>query len=169
MRLKGKAAAPFFRFIRLIYLKLFRINDTPDRIAIGLGLGVFFGVMPGMGPLIALTFAVIFKVNRAAAFLGGLLTNTWISVPILLVAAKVGSALTGARYEYIHDQWGLLLKNFSFSALFKVSVDKILLPVLTGYVIISLATAVSTYAIALTVLRYRKKVRSPRPTGKRKG
>lgn len=160
MIIKAKTNGRFFRFFRLIWLKLFRINDTPERIAAGIGLGVFFGVMPGMGPLIALFFAVIFRVNRAAAFLGGLLTNTWISVPILLVAAKVGSTLTGARYEYINEQWHLLLKDFNFTALFKVSVDKILVPILAGYVVISLVMALLTYAIALAVLKYRK-------TGKR--
>ena len=48
------------RLAKLVYLKLFRINDSPLKIALGFGLGVFIGVMPGVGPVIALLLAFLF-------------------------------------------------------------------------------------------------------------
>lgn len=41
------------RLLKLIYIKLFRINDTPQKIAQGFGLGVFLGILPGTGPIAA--------------------------------------------------------------------------------------------------------------------
>jgi uncharacterized protein len=144
------------RFFRYIYLKLFRINDSPERVAFGLGIGVFFGVMPGMGPLVALFFAVILRANRAAALVGSILTNTWLSIPVFLAAAKAGSFISGSSYSYLHDQWHIFLKEFGWTALFKVSVYKLLFPVLAGYVVVSFVIGAAVYVIALLALRNRK-------------
>jgi uncharacterized protein (DUF2062 family) len=32
------------RFFKFLYLKLFRINDSPQRIALGFGAGAFMGI-----------------------------------------------------------------------------------------------------------------------------
>jgi len=66
----------FRGFFQLLYLKLIKINDTPQKIAFGFGLGVFSGIFPGTGPLAALFLALILRANRASALLGSLLTNT---------------------------------------------------------------------------------------------
>jgi len=84
-----------FRFFKVLYLKLFRIDDSPHKIALGFGLGVFLGVMPGMGLIAALAIAIIIKVNRIAALLGSILTNTWLSIPVFFLAVRTGSAVTG--------------------------------------------------------------------------
>ena len=63
-----------------IFDKLFKINDSAEKIALGVGLEVFSGLMPGTGPTAALFLAFIFRANRAAALLGSMLTNTWLSV-----------------------------------------------------------------------------------------
>ena len=67
-------------YLRLILAKLFNINDTPHKIALGLGLGVFAGILPGTGPIAAIFLALAFRANRASALLGSLLTNTWLSL-----------------------------------------------------------------------------------------
>ena len=100
------------RWLRLIYLKLFRMNDEPQKVAAGLGLGVFFGVMPGMGPLAALFFALVLRVNRAAALLGSILTNTWLSIPTFVLAVKAGSLITGISCRDINLGWRSLIKDF---------------------------------------------------------
>jgi uncharacterized protein (DUF2062 family) len=79
------------RLAKVVYLKLFRINDSPLKIALGFGLGVFIGVMPGVGPVIALLLAFLFRVNRASALLGSILFNTWVGLIALLLAIKIGS------------------------------------------------------------------------------
>jgi uncharacterized protein (DUF2062 family) len=145
------------RFFRFVYLKLFRINDTPQRVAIGLGIGVFSGVLPGTGPLAALFLAFVFKVNRASALLGSVLTNTWLSIPAFLLSLKAGAALTGiSRYE-VHRQWELFIKHFHWGQLLGVSVYKIIFPVLIGYFAVSVFMGSVSYVAALIVLDYLKK------------
>lgn len=146
------------RFLRYIYLKLFRINDSPGRVAFGLGIGVFFGVMPGMGPIAALFFAFLLRANRAAALLGSVLTNTWLSVPTFLVSIKAGSIITGTDYRYLHDQWHLFQTDFRWASLFKISAYRLLFPVLAGYIVVSFVIGVIVYAAARLALRRRKRV-----------
>ena len=145
------------RFFRAVYLKLFRINDTPQRIALGLGLGVFCGVLPGTGPIAALATAFLFRVNRASALLGSVLTNTWMSIPIFLLSLKTGAGITGVRYEILQRDWSLLVKDFHWSSLFGLGIYKVLLPVLAGYVLISMAIGIIAYAVALITLKLMKK------------
>ena len=145
------------RFFKAVYLKLFRINDTPQKIAIGLGLGVFCGVMPGMGLLIALFLAFILRVNRAAALLGSLLTNTWLSIPVFLISGKAGSFLTGSNYADIAKMWSALIKNFSWRGLFELSVDKIAFPVILGYIVVSLCIGITAYLVTLGIIKIVKR------------
>jgi uncharacterized protein (DUF2062 family) len=145
---------PASRFFKFIYLKLFRINDAPQKIALGLGLGVFLGVFPGTGPVAALTLAFLLRVNRASALLGSILTNTWLSIPVFLVALKVGSLITGVDYWHLRDEWNILAKNFNLGGLFSISARKVVLPVLTGYFAVSLTIGVLAYGAALLAVKY---------------
>jgi uncharacterized protein (DUF2062 family) len=145
------------RFFKYIYLKLFRINDSPQRIAVGVGLGVFFGVLPGTGPAIALGAAFLLRVNRAAALIGSVLTNTWISIPVFLVSLKAGAALTGVGYQDVNAQWHAFVKGFHFRELLDLSAYRILAPILTGYLAVSLSIGVTAYLVTLVAINTFKK------------
>lgn len=145
------------RFFRLLYLKLFRINDSPQRIAIGLGIGVFSGVLPGTGPIAALGLAFIFRVNRASALLGSIITNTWLSIPVFLLSLKAGALLTGLRYHEIRTQWELLLKDFHWAHLLNVSVYDIIGPILIGYFAVAACIGFAAYLACLIAVTYSKK------------
>ena len=147
------------RFLKSAYLKLFRINDTPQRIAFGFGVGVFLGVMPGAGPVAALLFAILLKINRASALIGSILTNTWLSIPVFLLSVKTGSAVTGISYKDISEGWALLLKDFNWVKLFQVSVYKIIFPIAVGYLIVSAFIGILAYTVILAVISMRKKGR----------
>lgn len=151
------------RLAKLVYLKLFRINDSPLKIALGFGLGVFIGVMPGVGPAIALVLAFLLRVNRASALLGSVLFNTWIGLTAFFFAAKIGSIVTGSSYADICDGWNALIKSFKWEKLFEVSIYNILIPIGIGFLIISsVIAAVATvivYAIARQI-RMQKRSRS---------
>lgn len=127
-------------FLNNLYQKLFKINDTPNKIALGLGLGVASGMFPGTGPLAALFLAVLFKVNRASALLGSLITNTWLSFVTFLLALRLGSAIFGVDWE--------ALKNQS-----KASFFNILMPLLVGYILIALLLGLFVYLVSLILIR----------------
>jgi len=139
------------RFFRLIYLRLFRINDTPQKVALGVGLGVFSGIMPGTGPIAAIVLAFLFKANRAAALLGSLITNTWLSFVIFMLAVKAGSFIFGVSWQQIHKQCLAIFTKFSWEGLFKLSFIEVILPVITGYLAIGILLGIGGYLITLKI------------------
>ena len=140
--------------MKLIYIKLVKIDDSPHKIAVGFGLGVFAGIMPFAGPVIAVFLAILFKVNRASAFLGGLITNTWITVVAFLFSIKVGSVIFGINSDVIRLRWMALLKDFHLSSFFKLSAFEIILPVLTGYLAIAFFSACAAYAMIMLIMKF---------------
>jgi uncharacterized protein (DUF2062 family) len=137
------------RLAKVVYFKLFRINDSPLKIALGFGLGVFIGVMPGIGPVIALLLAFLLRINRASALLGSILFNTWVGIIALILSIKIGSAVMGLNYSDVYDGWNALIKNFKWEKLLEVSVYDVLIPIGIGYLIIAFI-----FAIVATVVVY---------------
>lgn len=133
-----------------------RINDTPQKIAWGLGLGVFLGLMPGTGPLAALTLALFFRVNKLAALLGSLLTNTWLSIVTIIPAIKIGSIILNLKWTQVYNDWLAFLSSFKWAALFKISIYRIILPVFLGYVTIGLLLSVIVYTATILILIHKK-------------
>lgn len=140
------------KIINWLYLKLFKINDTPQKIALGLGLGVFAGIFPGTGPAASLFLAFIFRVNRASALIGSLLTNTWLSVVTFLLAIKLGAVMFGIQWQDIQNNGTSLIKHFNWINLFKLSTLKVFLPVMAGFTVISFCFGLLVYLISLAVI-----------------
>ncbi len=155
---KQKIKDQFIRLKDFLYAKLFKINDTPQRIALGFGLGIFTGIFPGSGPLAALFLALIFRVNRAAALCASLLTNTWLSVVTFLLAIKAGSAIFKISWQGLQNDWSALLSHFSWQNIFQASILRIILPVVAGYLCVSLCLGVIAYvAVLIVIKRVRRK------------
>jgi len=132
-------------FLNLLYLKLFKINDTPQKVALGFGLGVAAGILPGTGPLAALFLSLIFRVNRASSLIGCLLTNSWLSFVTFILAIKLGSSILGIQWQQVIKDWEYFLKKFHWLRLFESSILKIALPALIGYFVISICLGVLAY------------------------
>ncbi len=156
------------RSVRYAYVRLVRINDSPQKIAWGLAVGVFLGVFPtfGLGTLVALALAIVFKFNRAAAILGSLIMNP-LTTPFFWTASSVLGALLVNR-DWHHtlkmvqafsghlrlvdlttrEGWAFLLKGLG------TGIHVYLL----GNILISLVLAVTFYIAALHVTRaYRER------------
>ena len=141
------------RFLKYLYLKLFRIHDTPQRIALGLGVGVFMGLIPGTGPIAAVVIAIVLRVNRASALLGSILTNTWLSILTFFLSIKIGSAIIRVDWHEAHRGWMEFLKDFRFTSFFKLATLKVIMPVLTGYIIVGLCLGSIAYLTALLIIK----------------
>lgn len=146
-----------FILFHQLYIKLFKINDSPQRVALGFGLGVFSGILPGAGPIASLFLALLFRANRASALIGSLLTNTWISILTFVLAAKAGSVIFGIKWQQLRKDWNLFLINFNWQALFKLSVLKVILPVMIGYLLIALCAGALVYMITGALIIQAKK------------
>lgn len=139
--------------LKKITLGLFRIDDTPQKVALGLGLGVFCGILPGTGPLAAIFLAFIFRVNRAASILGSLTTNTWLSFLSLVLAVKIGAWIWGLKWLDLYDSWASLIKDFHWQNLFKTSILGLVLPVATGFLFIAFCLGLLVYLTTLIALK----------------
>ncbi len=146
----------FKNYIKVFYDKLVKINDSPHRIAFGFALGVFLGILPGVGPVASLALAFVFKVNSVAALTGSLLTNTWLSVVTFLASIKIGSAIFGVQWQDIYDQCKTIFSNFNLKNLSNISILGILLPLIVGYAIIALVAGFVAYLILMIILTQKK-------------
>ena len=137
--------------------QLVRIDDTPHRKAAGLALGVFLGTFPGVGPIAALTLAFLFRVNRATALAGSLLTNTWISLAILAPAVQVGSRIFRLDEQRVMDALRQLMADFSFRKLFDIPTGAVLGAIVSGFLIISLVVGFFVYVFSILIFMRLKK------------
>ncbi len=143
----------FKKIINFIVSKLFKIDDSAQKIALGAGLGVFSGLMPGTGPVAAIFLAFIFRANRAAALFGSLLTNTWLSLVTFILAIKAGSVILKMDWRQVQRKAQILVQDFSWSKFFRLSFFEVLLPVVIGYLIVGLILGALSYLITLLIIR----------------
>ena len=139
-----------------IYLKLTRINDSPQRIALGFGLGAFLGILPGTGPIAALFLSTLLRVNRASALLGSLLTNTWLSFVTFFLSIKLGAGLMRLNWQEVYNNWNLVIKDFHWQSLFKLSIFEAVLPVIIGYFVVALSFGIVVYLMILVLFIFTK-------------
>jgi len=145
---------PIFRKIsNFLFAKLFKINDSEHKIALGAGLGVFSGLIPGTGPVAALFLAFIFRANRAAALMGSILTNTWLSLVTFIFAIKVGSVIFSRHWQEVYQKAQGLVRDFHWGNFFKLSFLDVALPVIIGYLIIGLFLGLISYLAVLLIIR----------------
>ena len=150
---KIKISGIFLKIKSFLYDKFIKINDTPQRVAFGFGIGIFTGILPGAGPLAALFLAFIFKANRASALAASVLSNTWLSFVTFVLAIKTGSAIFNTSWESLKSDWVSMLAHWHWQDLFKASVLKIFLPVICGYIIISFILGLVAYMLVLLMLK----------------
>jgi uncharacterized protein (DUF2062 family) len=143
----------FSRVFKFIFAKLFKINDSAQKIALGVGLGVFSGLIPGTGPAAALFLAFVFRANRAAALLGSILTNTWLSVVTFVLAIKIGSTLLSRHWQGVYQKAQGLIRDFHWGSFFRLSFLDVVLPVVIGYLIIGLFLGLASYLLSLLIIK----------------
>ncbi len=151
-------------FFKDIYLKIIGINDSPHKIAGGFAVGVFLGIIPGAGPIASVVMAYLFRVNRAAALAGSVLTNTWFSIVTFALAIKIGGFLTGTNWQQIYSDAKLLFEHMSWQKFTDGSSWTILKPLLAGYAVVGLVFGLCIYVIVLIiVIAYRRRKNKSHP------
>lgn len=74
-----------------------QLQDTPHRIALAFGLGIWIAFSPllGLHTVMALGAAFAFRLSRAALLLGAYVNNPWTIAPLYLAGTALGCALLG--------------------------------------------------------------------------
>ncbi len=60
------------------------------------------------------------------------------------------------NWKDLYAQWQLLLKDFHWKSLFQMSILKIIVPVLIGYLVISAVLGLAAYFACLLILQKKK-------------
>jgi len=140
------------RWGRLIYLRLVRQNDEPDKVAKGVSLGVFLGIFPtfGVGTVLAVLFATWVKWNRASAALGTFIMNPFFNPFFLSLSVLVGNLLVPPESRIAVD----MFRNGKLWSGFLRAVPVYLL----GNILVSLFFSLLAYGLALGAVQgYRRR------------
>ena len=154
----------FNRRIRLIYLRLLRLQGNPEVVAKGLAVGVFAGCFPffGIQSLIGLLLATLVRGSRVAAYAATWISNPLTYVPLYVFNYKIGKLLLGTEDTVLPT-----LDLESFTA-FKELGSVFAVTLLTGSFVVGMILAVITYFYGLAILERLRDRRAKRRKIRRK-
>ena len=135
-----------FRQLRLALIRIYRAKGTPQEIALGVGIGAFWGVFPTFGlstPLI-LVLSRFFSFNIITAFAGALVSNPFTSPFLLYFSYRVGSLFISAPQSFDVKEWWNNL-------------DKVGWVMLLGSTILSTVVSVILYFVAYFIAKRTQK------------
>lgn len=136
---------------------LLGLNDSPNKIALGFGLGLFLGVLPGTGAIAAVVCSVALRVNKAASLAGALLVNTWINIVAFPLALIVGGFIFRIDPLLLQVKWLALLDNYTWNALLDTLILYAALAVFIGYLVLGVAMGIAGYVICLFAVVWTRK------------
>ncbi len=134
------------RFVRFIYYKILRIQASPEMIARGCAIGIFFGCMPiiPMQTTLSLFFAMISSSSKTGAALGTLITNPVTIFPFYYSYYKIGGYLLGTDVRFS-------ISNFNIIDLIESSPDLCKAMLLGGF-LVAVPFAIVTYFLVLRLI-----------------
>jgi uncharacterized protein (DUF2062 family) len=141
------------RWIRYQYLKLVRINDSAEKIAGGLTLGVVLGILPtfGLGIILAIFLAAALKLNRASAVIGTLIMNPWTAPFVWTLSYLAGSLLLG--YDLNETLIEIRSLNAHPGLWRSLMTGRLIKPYIIGNLTVMAALASFFYAVVLFSVR----------------
>jgi hypothetical protein len=146
---------------------VFKVKDTPHRIALAFSLGVFMGISPflGLHYIGGFFIAWLFRLNKLVAMVGVSVNNPWTIVPISTFCAWCGAKMLGIKKILPEVDWGSLtlthiLGTFSDLDTLYDSLQQ-LWPLIGSFFVGSLvvgtfATVGSYLIIKILIVRFRK-------------
>lgn len=134
---------------RAFYESFISLKGEPERIGLGMAIGVFVGVTPTIPfhTAIIVLIGLVFRQNITAGYLGSWLISNPLTVPLFYVGQyELGRLLLGmerCRFE---------LPDYSLDAIASLG-WQILLPLQTGGILTAPFFAVPAYFIMVSVIR----------------
>lgn len=137
---------------------LFHVEDSPHRIALSFGLGVFIAFSPllGLHTLMALGIAIGFRLSKAAIIVGIYVNNPWTIAPMYMAGTVLGCYLLGVSTD---DLVGLHFEGHGW-ALYRTLVHQLqpyLWPFIVGNTLLGIAVGLFAYFILRRVLERRRR------------
>lgn len=139
----------FRRRLRIFYERFISLKGEPEKIAAGIAIGVFVGVTPTipLHTVIIVLLSLLFKQNITAGYLGSWLISNPLTIPLFYVSQyELGRILLGM------ERCRFALTDYSLSAIAALGWE-ILLPLLTGGIVMAPFFAAAAYFVARRLLR----------------
>ncbi len=134
----------------------FLIDDSPHKVAGGVAVGIFMGIVPGEGILSTLFVAYILRLNRLAALTAIVAVNMWTTILTLPLAAIVGGFLFRVSPQSLTNSFHTTYTlgwNYFFS---KIILFELVLPLMVGFIVVALIISLSFYLIIYFSLKHKK-------------
>jgi uncharacterized protein (TIGR03546 family) len=145
------------RRIRTFYERFISLKGDPVSIATALAIGVFVGVTPTIPfhTAIIVIIGLLFRLNITAAYLGSWFISNPLTIPLLYLSQyELGRILLGL------DPYRFDLTEYSLGAIAALG-WRILLPLLTGGIVMAPVCAVPAYFISKRLIAAIRAKRCP--------
>lgn len=136
---------------------LLQVEDTPHRIALSFGIGVWLAFFPilGIHTGLALLIAYLFRLNRAAMIVGVYVSNPWTIAPLYMAGTLLGCAIFGVSNEGLNAiDWHLHGRAF-YHALFE-SLRPYVWPFVVGNTLLGVLGGLAGYVVLREILERRR-------------
>ena len=143
--------------LRGIFRAILHLQDTPHRIALAFGLGVFIAFSPllGIHTGLALGLAFLFRLSRVAILAGAWINNPWTLAPMFMAGTALGCGILGVAPESLDQvQWSL--KGRAFYVALWEGLRPLLLPFVIGNTILGVIGGGLSYLVVRSLLERRK-------------
>lgn len=137
---------------------LVHVEDTPHRIALAFGIGIWIAFFPiwGLHTAMALAIAFLFRLSRAAMILGAYVNNPWTVAPLYTAGTVLGCWLLRVPVEGSFDlDWSL--KGGAFLEALVRTLRPYLWPFIVGNTIVGVAGGAFAYFGLRWVLERRRR------------
>ncbi len=133
---------------------IFKLDDSPNRLAAAFALGVFIAFTPtiGLHTVCCLLFAWIFRLSKLVVLTAAFINNPWTIVPMYGFCLWLGMKITGIAATVPAIAWN----DITFMNAYEVLLPY-LRPFVTGTIVVGLIAAAIAYLLVYwAVVRYRK-------------
>ena len=133
--------------VQRIVESIFHLDDTPRRIALAFGIGVYIAFHPlfGLHTLMGLGIAFAFRLSRAAMLAGVFVNNPWTFAPMYVAGTSLGCWMLGVPVGAIGNvEWDMA--NRDFYHLLLVSLRPYLWPYVIGNTVLGIVAGTGSYA-----------------------
>jgi uncharacterized protein (DUF2062 family) len=129
---------------------LFKLDDTPERVALSFGVGTFIGMSAFLGVHVvsALVAAQCFRLNRKAMLIGVFVNNPWTLVPFYSLSAWLGLVLLNRPRSIPAVEWS----SVTAASLFREA-SALALPLILGSTCLGLVAGFTGYVLVRNMLR----------------
>jgi len=137
--------------------QLLKLDDTPHRIALAFGIGVWLAFFPilGIHTILGLLIAFLFRLNRPAILMGVYVSNPWTLAPLYMAGTVVGCEILGvSRAELTSIDWSLHGRAF-YRALFE-NLRPFVWPFVVGNTVLGVAGGLIGYIVLREILERRR-------------